>query len=129
MYTYFIQIAILAVLTSMISFHSAEAQQLSEQEKIEYLISHVENLTDAAFVRNGTIHTPERAAGHMRTKLRRARRHISTAEDFIRICASQSSITGRKYLITFTDGRSVESGTYLKKILEELENPEHEVTD
>lgn len=129
MYKYSLKTAILTVLAGMICFQSTEAQQLSEQEKIEYLISHVENLTDATFERNGTIHTPERAAGHLRTKMRRARRHISTAEDFIRICASQSSITGRKYLITFTDGRSIESGTYLKKILEELEYREHEVTD
>jgi len=129
MYKFYIQKTLLTILIGILCLCTAEARQLSEQEKIEYLISHVGNLKDASFERNGRMHTPENAADHLQTKLRRARRHISTAEDFIRVCATQSSMTGRKYFIIFDDGRSYESGTYLKKVLAEIEASDDEVTD
>lgn len=96
-----------------------EAKHTTEQEKIDYLISHIQNLQEAVFIRNGVTHSPSDAAGHLRKKLRRARKHIQSAEDFIHICATQSSITGRKYIIQFIDGESIESGIYLRKVLKE----------
>jgi hypothetical protein len=108
---------------------SKYSSDLTEQQKIEYLISHVENLTDAYFIRNGRSHSPKDAASHLRTKLRHSRSHISTAEDFIQICATKSSITGRKYLILFSDGKRVETGKYLYQILENLESSEEDISE
>jgi hypothetical protein len=118
----FIFTIILMLLTGVSYLPEAGARQISEKEKIEFLISYVESLPGAVFIRNGKSHTPAEAAGHLRTKLRSSRRCMSTAEDFIKLCASQSSITGRNYIIRFSDGRSYEAGSYLRKVLDELEN-------
>jgi hypothetical protein len=111
------------------NFIQLEPPEISEREKIEYLISHVENLKDAFFIRNGRTHSPEDAAKHLRTKLRYSRNHINTAEEFIQICATRSSLTGRKYLITFSDGRSIESGEYLLQLLDELESTDEDLSE
>ncbi len=120
---------ILMLLCGTLYLPEAEARQISEKEKIDYLISYVENLSGAVFIRNGSSHTPAEAASHLRTKLRSSRRSVSTAEDFIQICATKSSITGRKYIISYSDGRSYEAGSYLRKVLVELENEKDEITD
>jgi len=123
-----INIILLFVFNS-IHFDSKYSSDLSEQQKIEYLISHVENLTDAKFIRNGRAHSPKDAANHLRTKLRHSRNHISTAEDFIQICATKSSLTGRKYLISFADDKTVESGKYLLQVLLTLESTEDDISE
>ena len=120
---------ILLVTVNSFQIDSKLSTDLSEQQKIEYLISHVENITDAYFIRNRRSHSPKDAAKHMRTKLRHSRNHINTAEDFIHICATKSSITGRKYLITFSDGKSVETGKYLLQILNTLESSEEDISE
>lgn len=111
------------------NFIQLEPPEISEREKIEYLISHVENLKDAFFIRNGRTHSPEDAAKHLRTKLRHSKNHINTAEEFIQICATRSSLTGRKYLITFSDGRTIESGEYLLQLLDELESTDEDLSE
>jgi hypothetical protein len=92
-----------------------------ERQKIERLISSVQWLKDATFVRNGTEYNGKTAAEHVRTKWKAAGSKIKTARDFIRLAASKSSRSGKPYLIRFKDGREVESETYLTKRLEEIE--------
>ncbi len=94
---------------------------LSERQKIERLMKHVETLTDAVFVRNDTEHTCLEAAEHMRDKWKWKNREISTARDFIRIAATKSSVSGKPYLIRFKDGREVKCGEYLAGELERIE--------
>jgi len=45
-------------------------------------------------------------------KWKYAGKRVKTAEDFIRCCASVSSISGSKYRIRFADGRTVDSEVY-----------------
>ena len=45
------------------------AQDNIEKKKIEFLISSVENLKGAKFIRNGTEHDGKEAAEHLRMKL------------------------------------------------------------
>ncbi len=120
---------VLLVTFNSFQIDSKYSSDLSEQQKIEYLISHIENLTNAYFIRNGRSHTPKDAANHLRRKLRHSRNHINTAEDFIHICATKSSITGRKYLIIFSDGKKVETGKYLLQILVSLEPTEEDISE
>jgi uncharacterized protein DUF5329 len=93
----------------------------SEPEKIQALISAVEGLNDAVFIRNGKEYTPAEAAKHMRDKWRWKEDEIATAEDFIRIAATKSSVTGKPYVIRYADGREVPSGKFLQKELDRLE--------
>lgn len=88
------------------------ARALTEAEKIEALIAGVEHLPGAVFIRNGSQYDGAHAASHLRLKWHNAGRRVKTAEDFIRYCASQSSMSGKKYRIRFADGHSVDSEQY-----------------
>src|SRR5689334_12352318 len=92
-------------------------QQDIEQRKIEYLISSIADLRDAAFIRNGSEYDAQRAADHLRLKLRYAGGRVKTAEDFIVYCATGSSMSGERYRIKFSDGRLVDSATFLRSKL------------
>ena len=93
--------------------HAGDLARIESQE-INYLITSIETLDNARFVRNGTAYDAKTAAGHLRLKLRNAGSRIRTAEDFIRYCASVSSITGTPYQIRFSDGRVVTSEAFLR---------------
>jgi hypothetical protein len=46
---------------------------------------------------------------------------VKTAEQFIQYCATESSMTGRKYRIRFPDGRTVDSAVFFHAELARLE--------
>jgi hypothetical protein len=98
----------------------------TEAAKIEYLITSVGELQQAQFIRNGTAHDAVSAANHLRRKLKAAGSRIKTADDFIRLCASASSITGAPYRIRFFDGSEIDARDYFRQKLDEylaLERP------
>lgn len=94
---------------------------LSDKQKIEALIKHVEGLSDAVFVRNGKAYDARTAAKFMRRKWESEQASVRTPGDFIKKVASVSSTTGKEYTIRFKDGREVSSGEYLKEQLKKLE--------
>jgi hypothetical protein len=104
---------ILALFAGVVS-----AQENIEKKKIEFLISSVENLKGAKFIRNGTEHNGKEAAEHLRMKLQNAL-VVQTADDFIRLCASKSSITGKPYMIRLSDGKTIKSEEYFRGKLKE----------
>lgn len=110
-----------ALLLMLLIPSAAVAKVMTEAEKINALIVSVETLPGAVFIRNGGEHDAKKAADHLRLKLRGAGRRVKTAEDFIRLCASESSLTGRKYRIRFANGNSVDSEQFLKEQLQRLE--------
>ena len=96
--------------------HAADLSPV-ESDRIEYLIASIEELTNAQFIRNGTSYDAKAAAVHLRLKLHNAGSQVKTAEDFIRYCASVSSISGVPYQIRFADGYLVASAEYLRERL------------
>ncbi len=105
---------------------AADAPAL-ELQKIDYLIGSVEGLQGAEFLRNGKSYDAQEAGKHLRLKLRMAGSRVVTAEDFIRLCASVSSMSGLPYQIKFGDGRVVSSADFLRQKLAEFgrEGPGH----
>jgi hypothetical protein len=99
----------------------AADKPLSEKEKIEALIKHVEGLKDAVFVRNDTEYDSQVAARFLRGKWEQREKEIKTARDFIDKVASSSSTTGKPYLLRFKGGREMKGGEYLRAELEKLE--------
>lgn len=95
----------------------ASAREQSETDKIHYLIATVEALKSAVFIRNGAEHDPREAADHLRLKLKRAGSRVKTADDFIRLCASRSFISGKPYLIRFKDSTVLEAEVFLRNKL------------
>lgn len=96
---------------------------LTEVQKIEALIAHLEGLKDITFVRNGRSYSARTAARFVRGKWNANKAAIKTARDFIEKAASVSSTTGKPYLIRFKDGTERPSGAYLLAELEKLEKP------
>jgi|SRR5580700_3513801 hypothetical protein len=113
----------LLILSIGVLAHAAYAadSMSAESRKIEYLIASIETLQGAQFIRNGTAYDGKHAADHLRLKLRNAGSRVVTAKDFIRLCASVSSVSGIPYQIRFADGRVVSSEAYLRQKLAELE--------
>jgi hypothetical protein len=44
---------------------------------------------------------------------------VETADDFIRLCASKSSVSGKPYMIRLPDGKTIKSEEYFRKKLKE----------
>lgn len=99
-----------------------DSSTLLEARKIEYLIAAIETLPNAQFIRNGTAYEAKDAADHLRLKLKTAGSRVVTAEDFIRLCASVSSVSGLPYQIRFADGNTVTSEAFLREKLAEFQH-------
>jgi hypothetical protein len=74
------------------------------------------------FQRNGTWHGPAQAAEHLATKrdhlMRMGRLH--SAEDFIRLAASASSMSGKAYRVACPDAPEVDSRPWLEAELRRI---------
>jgi hypothetical protein len=109
--------AILALFSGVV-----KAQDNIEKKKIEFLLSSVENMKGAKFIRNGTEHDGKEAAEHLRIKLQKAGGKVQTADDFIRLCASKSIISGQPYMIRSSDGKTINSEQYFREKLKEYDS-------
>jgi hypothetical protein len=111
--------AIMALLLAVSVSVAAKPPPLAEVEaaKINYLLHSIESLERAQFIRNGTPYSSSDAVTHLRYKWQAAGSSVVTARDFIRECASKSSVSGIAYSIRFSDGRVVSSAEFLQQQL------------
>jgi uncharacterized protein DUF5329 len=112
----------LAVAFALLAAIAAHAQQpaLSDEQKIDALIQAVADLNGAVFIRNDSEYDAKAAADHLRMKREKAGSRVKTPDDFIRLCGSTSSMTGRPYQIRFADGKVETSEAFLRARLAEL---------
>lgn len=103
-------------------FGTVSAQDNTEKNKIEFLISSVETLKGSIFIRNGSEYNGQEAAKHLRLKLQRAGSHVQSADDFIRLCASESYLSGKPYMIRLPHGETVKAEEYFRKRLKEYKS-------
>jgi len=99
----------------------AQAIAPSEKAKIEALISHLENLKDSTFIRNGSDYDAQSAAKFLRKKWNSQQRDIKTAQDFIAKAASVSSTSGKPYMIRLKGAAETPCGPYLTAQLQKIE--------
>jgi hypothetical protein len=97
------------------------ARDAHEQQRIDYLIESLGSLKGAVFIRNGTEYDAAKARSHLRAKLDYGGDRVKTAEDFIKYCASQSSMSRKPYQIRFSDGRTVDTAAYFAGKLKEFD--------
>lgn len=103
-------------------FLSAAAGMADELESeglertIDFLLQHVAQ-SNLIFIRNGQMHSPERAEAHMRRKYEYFKDDIQSPEDFIRLCASKSTTTGRPYQVKLPDGRLLRTDRWMRSVL------------
>ncbi|MEP6937343.1 MAG: DUF5329 family protein [Chthoniobacterales bacterium] len=92
-----------------------------EQQRIDFLIQSVESSKGIRFIRNGSEFDGVAAAEHLRMKLNYAGERVKTAEEFVKYCASESSMTHRKYKIRLADGTTSDAATYFAAQLREFD--------
>ena len=88
----------------------------SLDESIKFLLDYVAK-SDATFIRNGQTHTPQEAANHIKAKYEHFKSEIKTPEDFIRLAASKSLLTGQPYLVRTRDGKQMQLDAWLTAAL------------
>jgi hypothetical protein len=93
---------------------SAKAE--STDETIHYLLNYIAE-SHATFIRNGTTHTPMEAMEHVKAKYEHFKNDIKTPEDFIRLAASKSLLTGKPYLVRPTGGEERHLDEWLTEAL------------
>jgi hypothetical protein len=113
----------LALLLGLLASVAVARAPLTEIQKIESLITSIETLKGAVFIRNGSEYSAEQAAHHIRMKWDKAGSRVKTAEDFIEKCASQSSMSGEKYQIRFANGKVQNSEDYFREELRKISPP------
>ena len=88
---------------------------------IQYLLKYVAD-SGLIFIRNSENHDATDAAKHMNDKYQHYQEKIETPEDFIKLCASKSLITGNPYLVIMEDGNQVRTDAWLKRALASYRN-------
>lgn len=88
------------------------------QTEIDFLLNFVE-ISGCEFYRNGSWYNSEQAQEHLRTKFDylSARDRIHTAEDFIDLAATKSSMSGKPYEIRCGDCATTAASNWLTGVL------------
>ncbi len=85
----------------------------------------METAKGIVFIRNGSEYDGPAAAKHLSMKLKYAGERTQTAEQFIQYCASESSMTHRKYTVRLENSTTVDSATYFAGLLREWDQQKH----
>ncbi|MCF6312770.1 MAG: DUF5329 domain-containing protein [Verrucomicrobiales bacterium] len=94
--------------------------QAAPQDEINSLLDYLEGLQGAVFVRNGKEHNSQETRKHLQMKWDRQEKKIHSAEDFIKLCASKSYLSGKRYVIRLKDGSEKFSDELLKAELKRI---------
>lgn len=108
----------LGILAFLLSASLALA--LPPKAEIEALLGYLKNLDGAVFIRNGSEHTATEAAAHLRLKSEKQAGKIKTAEDFIALCGTKSSISGQRYQIRLKNGQLRYANDWLTERLRQI---------
>ena len=96
----------------------------SLEQAINYLLDYVAK-SDATFIRNGQTYTPQEALNHIKAKYEHFKSEIKTPEDFIRLSASKSLLTGQPYRVRASDGKETRLDQWLTQALEQHRAEHH----
>jgi hypothetical protein len=109
------------LLSILVLFSFSTGQLLAAEsldDSIKYLLDYVAS-SNATFIRNGQTHTAEEAVTHIKAKYEHFKNEIKTPEDFIRLSASKSLLTGQPYLVRTADGKETRLDAWLTEALKQ----------
>ena len=86
------------------------------QSEINHLLNYVKS-TECQYERNGTFHQGPEAAQHITKKYKYYEDDIESTEDFIKLSATKSTISGKHYQIHCEGAKPVKSKDWLLKEL------------
>jgi hypothetical protein len=115
--------ALLVALTLIIVPATQAAESL--EQTIHYLLDYI-GRSDAVFIRNGSNHTGPEAVDHIKAKYEHFKKDIKTPEDFIRLSASKSLLSGKPYLVHPKGGKEQTMSEWLTEVLKEHRAAMHE---
>lgn len=84
----------------------------NSESEISHLLKFVEN-TPCQYERNGDLYQGQEAATHIQKKYTYYQDDIKISEDFIRLAASKSSISGKVYMVHCPNQPSITSAKWL----------------
>jgi hypothetical protein len=102
-----------SIFTLLLTASIALALDPQAKAEVDELISFVQK-SDVRFIRNGQEYSAAEGADHLRKKLAKAGDRVKTTDDFITGVASESSFTGKPYLVKFADGHTQPTGDWLR---------------
>ncbi len=113
--------SVIALLCCFTTASAAEELTAGAQQEIQQLL-HVLATSNCQFNRNGEWYTPAEAVKHLNNKFEVlvGKGKIGTAEDFIRIAASESSVSGEPYQVQCANQAAMHSGPWLTQALAKL---------
>jgi hypothetical protein len=97
-------------------FYSSVSVQADSKGEITHLLNYVKH-TKCKYVRNGTPYNGQEAVEHIQNKYDYFKKEIVSAEDFIRLSATKSTMSGKMYIIKCPGSPDMQSRKWL---LEEL---------
>lgn len=95
------------------------------QQEIDHLLEFVEH-TQCQYERNGQLYSGKEAVEHMKTKYHYFKDDINSAEKFIELSATRSTMSGKFYFVRCPDQPTVKSQDWL---LSELDTYRKRGTD
>jgi hypothetical protein len=98
----------------------APAAEGEELALVDGLLSTLASRRDLIFIRNGQEYDAAQAVAHLKRKLRQAGSKITTAEEFVDLLASESSISGKPYLVREPNKPEVMASVFFHGLLTEL---------
>jgi hypothetical protein len=106
---------------AFVSASAAAPLPPAARAEVDGLLARLET-SGCEFYRNGTRHTAAEATPHLVGKLNylKERGAVQTAEQFIDLAASSSSVTGQAYVIRCGTAAPVESGAWLRSQLKAM---------
>ncbi len=110
------------IFTGLLTVTIAYGLDAPAKAEVDELIHYVQT-SDVRFIRNGTEYSGADGAAHLRDKLSKAGDRVKTTEDFITGIASSSYLSGKPYLVKFTDGHTQPTGEWLRAHLAEMRKP------
>ena len=102
----------------------------SDADEIEHLLGYLA-ISDCMFNRNGKWYAGVQAVEHLRHKYDYLLKKdlVTTAESFIELAATRSSVSGKPYLVRCGSAAPMESGEWFRKELERFRNVKRVTTN
>ena len=118
---------LLVLLAAVLAAPVAASEGDVARTEIEHLIAHLGS-SGCRFNRNGAWHTSERAVSHLKNKYEYLLKRdlVPNAEAFIERAATESSVSGKPYLVKCGDSPAVPSARWLRDELERFRAGEGE---
>ena len=113
----------LLTLTTIVLFTLSLSANGDYKQEIQHLLNYVKT-TDCLYIRNGDSYKGPKAVSHIQRKYDYFEDDIHSAEDFIRLSATESTMSGKRYHIQCPNKPQVESGRWLLDELARYRNSE-----